>query len=97
MVQSVKWLTVDFGSGPDLGVQRLIPASGSVPHRSLLKILSLPLPLPLPLLSLSNTYINKSFLIKKKNKTFLMVKVPEETTMSAKPGKERVTRSHNMF
>ena len=48
MAQSVKRLTLDFGSGHDLTVCELEPASGSEPTaRGLLGIVSLSLPLPL--------------------------------------------------
>ena len=52
VAQSVKHLTLDFGSGHDLRVVRFSPELGSrlTPRWawSLLKILSLPLLLPLP-------------------------------------------------
>ena len=49
MAQSVKHLTPDSGSGRDLVVVRLSPASGFVPTaQGLLGILSPPLSLPLP-------------------------------------------------
>ena len=66
MAQSIKPLTLDFGSGHDLRVPESGSTSGSVFSGSVLENLPLSLPLPLPAPVLMFSLLNKEINLKKK-------------------------------
>ena len=89
VAQSVKHLTLDFGSGHDLSVVRFSPELGSrlTPRWawSLLKILSLPLLLPLPpahVRAHSHYLSQKKKILEKKKKKKLKINFQEITKSS---------------